>query len=446
MGSQAAKRDSRLPLRADTVVTQEIPVWVSGRLIGVLQTAHDGSSRLMYEPDIPETLVVSVTRPVRVFEKALPRASPWTPGLPAFCQAILPTLFPSAPPGYAARAGWVERDERSVLLRMGRTAPGRVSYGGDYQEDPNWQQRLIRAFRSTTPHAALRATVQERIAQGGLSAVSPYGKLAGLMDAWDSEDVCMLIDPHALAGRSYVSYIGLEACRAAGLDVPETCLSGDGRALMLKRWDRAEGWRLGSEGAGVLCERSPFDRYQGSTKDLLQMVALYIPEEDQHAARMALWDRLVCFDVLRHGDAHMQSWGIIYEHPQHASLAPVLAVSTTPVFLPSDRPALPGLSGSTPAWLTPESLMELSARCGLTRPFAENRYRLLRDALLETVDMLTHRILLHHPAAEGVTQRLRHTVLDSPSLCPPPTMKGAEWRHRPPLRLGVASSDTPSPT
>jgi serine/threonine-protein kinase HipA len=184
-------------------------------------------------------------------------------------------------------------------------------------------------------------------------------------------------------------YFCLTAPRRCGLEVPPFRLAGDGAALVIDRFDlRMSGTYRGTYETHVMKRFAQFVSPSHLRRDLESRFVLIT---------------LNC--ALRHGDAHLKDFGIVYYDVEgEARLAPVYDVVTTAVYLRNDSLALT-LNGST-RWPERKELRRLGeTRCGLTPAGASQLLDRVATGMQETRSEVES-YAATHPAFQEVGRRM----------------------------------------
>lgn len=142
----------------------------------------------------------------------------------------------------------------------------------------------------------------------------------------------------------------------AGLKIPETYLSNNGKLLVSERFDLdASGEPMGFEDFCVLQAKGTKEKYDSSIEQCANTIRHFVSPEHQ-AEDLADLFKLTWLNVrLRNGDAHLKNLGILYSglEDYHENqkpdttrrLAPVFDLVSTVPYLPGDTMAL-SLTGS----------------------------------------------------------------------------------------------------
>lgn len=332
-----------------------IRVWSDGKHAGVLDRLAQRGSTFAYDPSAPPARAVSVTMPVRV--------QSWNTSF-----GLTPIFEMNLPEG-ALRERLVRRfskatgtfDDLDLLSIVGRTQIGRIRYSAEDQrldEEIPFQSidEILRARRGSELFDFLLSTFAE---QSGISGVQPKVMIRGsgaaatpkgrqspnivsathIVKLWEVEEY-----PELAANE----YFCLKAAQTLGLLVPHFELSDDGAALVIDRFDLADGKYLGFEDFCVLNGFGTAQKYKGSYETrLFKRARDFLSPQDVPAALKQLYRLFVLNCAIRNGDAHLKNFGLVYDAVDDAPrLAPVYDLVTTTAYVPKDAMALT-LNGST---------------------------------------------------------------------------------------------------
>lgn len=332
-----------------------IRVWSDGKHAGVLDRLAQRGSTFAYEPSAPPARAVSVTMPVRV--------QSWNTSF-----GLTPIFEMNLPEG-ALRERLVRRfskatgtfDDLDLLSIVGRTQIGRIRYSAEDQrldEEIPFQSidEILRARRGSELFDFLLSTFAE---QSGISGVQPKVMIRGsgaaatpkgqqspsivsathIVKLWEVEEY-----PELAANE----YFCLKVAQTLGLLVPHFELSDDGAALVIDRFDLADGKYLGFEDFCVLNGFGTAQKYKGSYETrLFKRARDFLSPQDVPAALKQLYRLFVLNCAIRNGDAHLKNFGLVYDAVDDAPrLAPAYDLVTTTAYVPKDAMALT-LNGST---------------------------------------------------------------------------------------------------
>lgn len=281
----------------------------------------------------------------------MPRSQPsfiWEGILPAFEQHL-----PEMDIGMFPAAIWklIVRDHAGLLWVAGQRRLGRLRFTRPGESLPEVAALGLTAsaIAAATDGDALFADLVSHLTSlPGVSGIQP--KLLLPLPA-GGEPLHALADTHVLKGNrpehayaTTVEAATLELAEACGFEVPARILSADGRLLAIARFDvDAHGEPIGFDEACSLMGLWSRDKYTSSCEALHKSLLAFLPAARRHAATLELFRRFAFNLLVRNGDAHLKNFGLVYQDPDAARLAPLYDVLTTTCFegLANDIPALP---------------------------------------------------------------------------------------------------------
>lgn len=154
-------------------------------------------------------------------------------------------------------------------------------------------------------------------------------------------------------------YSMMTLAREVGIDIPELKLvdlrgieglptdvtSMDGKALAIKRFDRAPDGRIHVEDFAQVLGLYPEQKYErASYRNIAQ--ALWIRSGEE--AIVEFMRRLIFTVLIGNGDMHLKNWSLIYPDQTTPNLAPAYDLVSTIAFMPDEKLAL--AFGHSKAW------------------------------------------------------------------------------------------------
>jgi len=245
-------------------------------------------------------------------------------------------------------------DDLSMLTILGANQIGRIVYSSEGQtinlqssselqlddllnhQDANLFNELLSRYAKSSGVAGVQPKVLIDI-QSHLSL--PMDRY--IVKSWGDEY------PHLGCNE----YICLNIAQQAGLDVPETFLSDNGKLLISKRFDLDEaGKAMGFEDFCVLQAKGTKQKYDSSIEQCANTIRHYVSAEHQTTSLADLY-KLTYLNVrIRNGDAHLKNLGIKYQsltdYRSHQipetprRLAPIYDLVSTVPYIKSDTMAL----------------------------------------------------------------------------------------------------------
>ncbi|MCK5725605.1 MAG: type II toxin-antitoxin system HipA family toxin [Thiotrichaceae bacterium] len=259
-------------------------------------------------------------------------------------------------------------DDLSMLAILGANQIGRIAYSQvgksiASQREPSLQLEDLLKHQD----AQLFSQLLSRYAQNsGVAGVQPKVLIDiqrhltlptqhYIVKSWENEY------PHLACNE----YICMDIAKRAGLNVPQTYLSDNGKLLISQRFDLdAKGNAMGFEDFCVLQGKGTKQKYDSSIEQCANTVRSYVDTEHQ-AKDLADLFKLTLLNIsIRNGDAHLKNIGIQYHslknYHQHKlpegsrKLAPFYDLVSTVPYIKNDTMALT-LTGSK-RWPKPKVL------------------------------------------------------------------------------------------
>jgi len=215
-------------------------------------------------------------------------------------------------------------------------------------------------------------------------------------------------------------YACLTLARHAGLQVPETFLSDNGKLLISKRFDlNQQGDSLGFEDFCVLQGKGTKEKYDASLESCTHTLRQYVSPIYQQQALYDFFKLTLVNTLIRNGDAHLKNSGVIYSHLQQyqqgenpqseRQLAPIFDIVSTVPYLPNDTMALT-LTGSKrwPNWKVLEQFGK--QHCALNSKKINQAVEEVEQAAIQTQPLLNDLVKQHPafaPIAETITNHCR---------------------------------------
>jgi len=367
-----------------------IRVWSDGVRAGILDRLGPRGSTFAYDPEVRGERAVSITMPVRV--------QSWDSKF-----TLLPIFEMNLPEG-ALRERLTRRfakatgtfDDFDLLGIVGRSQIGRIRYSGlnETLDESVPFQSIDQILRTRRDGDLFNYLMEQFATHSGLSGVQPKVMIRAKDDKlsdpkirksptiqsathivkfWHEEEF-----PELAANEFFC----LTAAVRSGLPVPKFQLSDDGGALIVERFDIADGEYVGFEDFCVLNALGTADKYKGGYETRIFRRMREFVSTDELGKSLATLFRLFIFNcAIRNGDAHLKNFGVTYKHVDGPVMAaPAYDLVTTWAYIPNDPMALT-LDGST-RWPDRKSLIRLGqTRCDLSQRRSEELIELTADAL-----------------------------------------------------------------
>jgi len=205
-------------------------------------------------------------------------------------------------------------------------------------------------------------------------------------------------------------YVCMNIAKKAGLDVPETYLSDNGKLLISKRFDLDEaGNATGFEDFCVLQAKGTKQKYDSSIEQCANTIRQYVSDEFKMAC-LADFYKLTYLNVrIRNGDAHLKNIGIKYasltDYRSHQipevsrKLAPIYDLVSTVPYIKNDTMALT-LTGSK-RWPKPKVLHKFAMQhCQLNKKQIDVIEEQVEQAIISSLPLLEQLQKKHQGFAE----------------------------------------------
>ena len=338
---------------------------------------------------------------------------------PDHFQRLPPVLETSLPEGALLEAifeklgkGIRLTDDFGILKLVGRNLVGRLAVvlSGEPIDPPDpfpANEHLLHILRSHNSRELVTRAMVGLAERTGLSGVLPktfaMSSERETRVAIPAGKYILKTESQEYPGICVVEEVCMTACRKAGLGVPETILSDDGKSLLVKRFDLGEeGDRYGFEDFCALSGRSRKEKYDSSYEAVIKILSLFSTEPKKDIRIFFRFFALM--HLLKNGDAHLKNFGMLYPSRENVRLSPVYdMVSTTP-FLRKDTPAL--TCAGKRSWLGTRKLVVFGIeQCGLTENEALSSVRECMEGIGETIPFLRD-LYSRHPS-ESVARTLR---------------------------------------
>ncbi len=391
-----------------------IKIWTDGIEAGLLGPKGVRGSAFAYLPNVEVDRAVSITMPVRI--------ASWdsTFGLAPIFEMNLPEghLRERLRLAFAKATG--SFDDLDLLAIVGRSQVGRLRYTDEHavldqsvpfqsvdeilasRRDGDLYHYLLETFATYSGVSGVQPKLLVRDEQAWRQSARPDGRTSiqgatHIVKFWDE----------AYPELATNEYFCLRAAERCGLEVPRHRLSGDGRALVVDRFDLLEnGHYRGFEDFCVLNARSTSDKYRGSYETaILKRFRDFASADAVSDGAERLFTLIALNVALRNGDAHLKNFGILYDDMDGTvALAPVYDIVTTTAYMPKDVMALT-LNGST-HWPRAQELLAFGTTRQIGSPAAiKTILERVAEAMTATIaDIRAH--LHDHPAFQALGERM----------------------------------------
>jgi serine/threonine-protein kinase HipA len=302
-------------------VTRRLVVHVGGRRAGLLAAEPTGRHVFAYDADCPAERFVSLTMPVRLESYA------WHELHPVFQVSLPEGAGLQRLNARLAKSGTARAID--VLALVGSNLLGRL-----------------------------------QVLAEGADVVPLDAETAGALP-YDAE----FLQRPAAPGFAHVAFnrwCCLRVAKRAGFDVPAFELSPDRATLRVRRFDGPRDARLAYEDFCSLMGLGAAQKYEPTAERMVSAATAFVGAVQRTAVRRELFRRHALAYLLRNGDAHLKTFGVLYAGADDVRLAPVHELVTTSVY-PEFRDDVPALVlGGRRAW-TPKkgTWRRFGAHCSL---------------------------------------------------------------------------------
>lgn len=287
-----------------------LDVYVKNKKVAILAKEHPNFV-LSYLPDASPDDFVSLSMPVRVeswvshsrlhpfFEINLPEGER---------RRLISETFGKA----------MTSEDMSLLALVGSDTIGRVTVVPE-GFPVGWRDKMscdVNEAAHSDTDAFFNDAISKYSAQG-VSGVQPKvlaldKRLTIKADGW-----IIKRDGIDMPGLSMNEHLSMVAARASGVNVAETMLSDDGKALYVKRFDSAD---VGFEDFCGMMGLSPVEKYSGSMEKIAKIAQLVVADRPSMKEDLL---RIILFNLcIGNSDAHLKNFGVTYTGMNDVSLSP----------------------------------------------------------------------------------------------------------------------------
>lgn len=407
----------------------KLRVWVNETPVGWLEKDGDGCS-FAYDSGVDPAHALSLTMPIRT------KSYDTHYGLLPVFDANLPegSLREKISKALSKTKGRIS--DMDILAVTGGNQIGRIRV----LEDGLKPQRRasissIDELLDRQASAALIEEIMEKYAsRSGVSGAMPKVLLEegdpkfekpsqghdGRRVTLQTRDYILKFDATDYPGLSINEYYGLEVARRAGCETSDARISCDRKMLAVKRFDEADGERLGFEDLACLNTKTSSDKYDGSMeRDLFKRIEEF--SGDRKRENLEELFRLCVVNIaVRNGDAHLKNFGVLFSDAEKGEvrLSPAYDIVTTTAYIQNDMMSLS--LGGTKRWPKPKALMALGARAKLspkrTAEIIDEVAKAVRDTMPEMME--TFRAAGHADLAEVIATQWEDGLVSSLGVDP----------------------------
>ncbi|SFN90831.1 serine/threonine-protein kinase HipA [Formivibrio citricus] len=358
-----------------------LDVYVLDTLVGHLVDDFD-QYVFTYLHGVPEDYLVSLTMPVRA------ESYVWKRGLFPFFMQNLPEGFQKQV--IRERLGpHADVSDWGMLALTGRMPIGRVRVvpAGMPLSTNDVHLDMSAVLASEDSQSVLLKHLNDGVLEG-ISGVMPKAMHETDKATLWTDDYILKTGTEDIPGLAINEYLCLEVARNAGLDVPKTVLSEDGKVLAVARFDRRDGQPVAVEDFCSLSALDPVHKYKGSIEEITHLHTAYVSARNRQRSARQLYRLMLLNYALHNGDAHLKNYALVYTHPDDAVLAPVYDLVTTSAYpAMDDMPALT-LQGRKVWWAGKQMRLLASNRMTLTAAEKDEAQAAIIAAIDATLPLL----------------------------------------------------------
>jgi serine/threonine-protein kinase HipA len=337
-----------------------LDVYVNGLMVAIL-ARESNNYILTYLPDTKPENFVSLTMPVRVeswvsegrlhpfFETNLPEGARRTEISEAFGKAMM-------------------SEDIALLALIGSDMVGRVNIVPK-GFTPDWKNTMSLDIDTAvhTDTDQFFAETARQYAESGVSGVQPKllssdTRMTAKIGGW-----IIKRDGTGMPGLSINEYLSMKAAKNCGMDVAESRLSDDGKALYVKRFDLAA---RGFEDFCGLLGMASTEKYSGSIERLVKVAGRIITNRQGMVQDIL---RSVAFNAcIGNSDAHLKNFGVVYDDTNNVSLSPFYDLVSVRAF-DEFKNDIPSLSlGGKKEWAIGKAFHAFAASLGVSKKETES--------------------------------------------------------------------------
>lgn len=332
-------------------------VYVNDQKVARLSREGDFKHILTYEGGVNPSNFISLTMPVRDESWVWPELHPvFQMNLPE--GFLLSLLQESLGP-------LLDGTDLTLLSIVGRNSIGRVRVvpEGESPESSPELFDLSEVLHGDNSEKAFVDLVRRHVASG-VSGVVPK-----FLSPVQEDEAFRKVSLHT--GRSIIKgsssdfpglalneHFSMEVARRAKLNVADTAVSDDGKALVVSRFDLDKGGKplCGMEDFCALLGMKPRQKYDTTWERIAKALNAYVPSAEKHKEQERLLRHIVLTFMVRNADCHAKNVALTYTGTHDVSLAPVYDVVTTVAYAGFHNSS-PGLSmGGRKTWQPGKSL------------------------------------------------------------------------------------------
>ena len=178
-------------------------------------------------------------------------------------------------------------------------------------------------------------------------------------------------------------YFCLNACKKAGINIPNIKLSKNKRFLVVENFIFNDNETLGFEEILSLMDKNRDNKYDGSYEQIAKIIAQYTTNKKDSLNQ---YFKIVVMNyLLKNGDAHLKNFGLLFQNDfSNIYLSPAYDIVNTTCYIYKDKPAL--MIRGKKVWYGQNELIEFGLKnCMLNKKEALLIYEKCINAIKDTI-------------------------------------------------------------
>lgn len=213
------------------------------------------------------------------------------------------------------------------------------------------------------------------------------------MTAPGTTHIVKFFDPKEHPALASNERICMLAARAAGIPVPNMCLSDDGQRLAVERFDiLPDGGYMAFEDCCSLASMQTQQKYKGSYEEVAKALSDVIAPARVMKDMADFFRSLVLSVIVRNGDAHRKNFGVLYNTAGDVRLSPAFDIVTTSAYEKIDDVLALEIGGSA-RWPDAKALARFAVNhCDMTSKEAREAIGQVAEGVARTRPAITQLI------------------------------------------------------
>ena len=274
-------------------------------------------------------------------------------------------------------------DDYLIFSKLSANIQARVSFKSDFQA-LNFNFLEIDNILQNDSNDTFKILLNTFLDKNAISGVQP-------------KTVALLQDKETLHVKEYIiktwgeeyphlaenEYFCLQACKKAGLKIPNIKLSQNKKFLVVENFIFEEDSILGFEEILSLLDKNRDKKYDGSYEQVAKIIYQFTTNKKDSLREY--YKTVVMNYLLKNGDAHLKNFGLLFSQDfSKIYLSPTYDVVNTTSYVFRDKPAL--MMSGKKVWFAKDELVDFGVKnCLLTKREAVVLYEQCVRALQETI-------------------------------------------------------------